>query len=92
MKYTEQEKELATMLLCADPDLSDTVITPRIKKLAKQYARQYNWYCFTNELRLSVKAFPLAIIYSLRRKLSFRAAFNVAKEDIYYHEQEEYYN
>lgn len=55
MKYTEQEKHIATMLFCADIDETVVNITPRIRRLAKKYARDYNWYCFRHKLLLSLK-------------------------------------
>lgn len=43
------------MLFCADIDETVVNITPRIRRLAKKYARDYNWYCFRHKLLLSLK-------------------------------------
>ena len=92
MKYTQQEKELATILFCADIDESVVNITPRVKRLVKQYAIEFNWYCFRHWILLFLKAFPQTISISISRHISFKTAYNVALSNIYHKQQEEYYN
>ena len=92
MKYTEQEKKLATILFCADIDESVVNITPRVKRLVKQYAIEFNWYCFRHWLLLSLKALPQTISISIRQHISFKSAYYVALSNIYHKQQEEYYN
>lgn len=91
MKYTKQEEHLATMLFCADIDETFVNITPRIRRLAKQYARDFYWYCFRHRLLSSLKALPQTISISISRKISIKAAHNVALSNIYLKQQEEYY-